>query len=88
MYRRLLATLLSDAQRSGTPPTITEAQKAQILALAAEKPETASIPITHWTCSTLRQAYYYRPVVNETEEARLKPHLVACMRYTHICCME
>lgn len=63
MYQRALADILTDAQRPGTPPTITEAQKADILALAAEKPVEAGVPITHWTVDTLRAAIIAKGII-------------------------
>lgn len=49
-YRtRIVRDILSDAPRSGAPPIITEAQKQQILALAAEEPTKVGVPVTHWS---------------------------------------
>jgi transposase len=55
MYRREIETILSDAKRPGAPVTFTEAQKQQIIAMAARKPEDEGIPVTHWSHEILAQ---------------------------------
>lgn len=56
-YRaRIVGDILSDAPRSGAPPTITEAQKQQIITLAAEEPNTVGVPVTHWSHHLLARA--------------------------------
>jgi transposase len=71
MYQRALGAILSDAPRPGHPPTITEDQKACILALAAEKPEKAGVPITHWTCNTLRDTVIDKGIVPTISRAHI-----------------
>jgi transposase len=44
-----ITAVLTDAPRSGTPPTFTPEQRCQILALACERPEESDRPVTHWT---------------------------------------
>lgn len=46
---------LSDAPRSGTPPTFSAEEVAQILALACEAPERYGRPVTHWTPEELAE---------------------------------
>lgn len=73
MYMTALAEVLSDAPRSGHPPTITEEQKQQIIALASEEPEKANVPITHWTCGALRDAILNKgilPTISSTHVGR------------------
>jgi hypothetical protein len=48
-HTRIVVDVLSDAPRSGAPPVITEAQKQQIITLAAEEPAKAGVPVTHWS---------------------------------------
>lgn len=63
IYQRSLAGIFDDAPRPGHPATITEEQKRQIITLASEKPETAGVPITHWTCDTLRVAVIAKGII-------------------------
>src|SRR5262249_22169258 len=49
LYRRGIEDLLADAPRPGTPPTFSEAQRQQIIALASEVPSQAGVPVTHWS---------------------------------------
>jgi putative transposase len=55
LYRRQIELLLCDAARPGAPPTFTEAQKQQIIALASQTPEQAGVPVTHWSHELLAQ---------------------------------
>jgi len=48
-YRNEVIRLLTDRQRNGAPPTFTESQKQQIIALASQKPTEHGIPVTHWS---------------------------------------
>jgi len=54
---------LEDAERPGTPPTITPEQWCKILALACEPPETSGRPITHWTPRELAEEAIKREIV-------------------------
>jgi putative transposase len=50
--KELLAAIeevLSDAYRSGTPPTFSAEQVVQIIALACEAPSETGRPVSHWT---------------------------------------
>jgi hypothetical protein len=62
-YSAALITILSDAPRPGAPPTITEAQKQQIIALATQKPEDAGVPVTHWSHSLLAETAVDKDIV-------------------------
>lgn len=55
LYRRKIEQLLGDAPRPGAPPTFSEAQKRQIIALASQTPEQAGVPVTHWSRELLAQ---------------------------------
>ena len=57
------AERLADAERPGTPPTITPEQWCKILALACEKPEQSGRPITHWTPRELAEEAIKREIV-------------------------
>lgn len=48
-YRSSIVALLSDKARSGAPKRITEAEKAQIIALSSSNPEDLGLPFTHWS---------------------------------------
>jgi len=74
-YRRELAEMLADAPRPGHPTTISEEQKAQIIALATEKPEKADVPITHWTGETLKEAAIAKGIVPTISRAHVSRFL-------------
>jgi transposase len=46
---RAIEETLSDAPRSGTPPTFSAEEVAQIIALACEDPRRYDREVTHWT---------------------------------------
>jgi putative transposase len=54
---------LEDAERPGTPPTITPEQWCNILALACEEPAKSGRPITHWTPRELAEEAIKRKIV-------------------------
>ncbi len=76
-YRRELAELLADAPRPGHPTTISEEQKAQIIALATEKPEKVGVPINHWTGETLKEAAIAKGIVKKISRAHVSRFLKA-----------
>lgn len=47
-----IEAVLTDAPRSGTPPTFTPEQLCQNVAVACERPEESERPVTHWTPPT------------------------------------
>jgi len=53
---------LTDAPRSGKPPTITAEQWCQIMALTCENPQDSGRPISHWTL---------REVADEAKKRRI-----------------
>lgn len=79
-YRaRIVADVLSDAPRSGAPPVITEAQKQQIITLAAEEPTKAGVPVTHWSHNLLA-----RTVVDKGIIAKISPtHVGRFLKASH-----
>jgi transposase len=62
-YERELEKLIGDEPRSGTRPTFTEAEKQQILAVAARPPEEEGVPVTHWTHQLLAQVVIRKKIV-------------------------
>jgi putative transposase len=59
----LLASLLNDVGRPGTPPTFTAEQLTQIIAVACERPEDSGRPVTHWTPRELADEVALRGIV-------------------------
>lgn len=74
-YRRELEALLTDAPRPGHPTTMTEDQKARIIALATDRPENANVPITHWTGDTLKDAVIAKGIVPTISRAHVSRFL-------------
>jgi hypothetical protein len=55
--KALVVSVLTDAKRSGGPPTFTPEQVVSIIALACEPPSDSGLPVSHWTPPELaRQA--------------------------------
>lgn len=54
---------LSDLPRSGAPAKFTAEQLCAIVALACEPPESAGVPITHWSQSELAREAIRRSLV-------------------------
>lgn len=59
-----IIAVLTDAPRSGTPPTFTPEQLCQILALACEHPTESDRPVTHWTPPELAAEAVKRGIVS------------------------
>lgn len=59
-----IEAVLTDAPRSGTPPTFSAEQLCQIVALACEPPETSDRPVTHWTPPELAAEAVKRGIVD------------------------
>ena len=81
--RATLRQTLEDAQRSGTPSRITNAQIAEIVAMACESPEKYDVPLTRWTAEALARTAIQRQIVTRLSarqvgrylaNAELKPH--------------
>ena len=56
--------LLSDQPRPGTPPTFTEQQVLQIVAIACEDPAASERLISHWTAREVRDEAIKRGIVS------------------------
>jgi putative transposase len=54
---------LRDRPRPGTPPTFTELQVLQIVAIACEDPSASNRPISHWTAREVRDEAIQRGIV-------------------------
>lgn len=54
---------LADSPRSGKPPTITDEQVCQIVALACEAPERSGLPISQWTGREIAEEIQRRGIV-------------------------
>ncbi len=59
----LMASVLADHERAGTPSKFTAEQLTQIIAVACELPEESGLPVTHWTPSELAQEVMQREIV-------------------------
>jgi transposase len=70
-YEREIEQVLADAPRPGTPPTITEAQKQQMIAMAAQSPEQAGVPLTNWTHQTLAKVVVTKQIVSKISPSHL-----------------
>lgn len=77
-YERAIKKILADAPRPGTPVTISEAQKQQILALATSAPEQEGVPLTHWTHETLAQEVVRKQIVPQISPSHLGRFLKEC----------
>jgi len=60
---KLLVELLSDRPRAGVTPTFSAEQLTKIIAIACERPEESSRPVTHWTPKELADEAIKRGVV-------------------------
>jgi putative transposase len=71
LYRREIERLLCDAPRPGAPPTFSQAQKQQIIALASETPEQAGVPVTHWSHGLLAQTVTTKGIAQSISPAQV-----------------
>lgn len=60
---KLVADVLDDAARPGTPAIFTAEQLVQIIAVACEPPADSGIPVTHWTPAELTREVIKRGIV-------------------------
>lgn len=59
----LVACVLADSHRSGTPPKFKPEQVAAIIQLACEDPQDSGLPVSHWTPPMLAMEAARRGVV-------------------------
>ncbi|MEN0068637.1 MAG: helix-turn-helix domain-containing protein [Myxococcota bacterium] len=67
----LIVDGLADRGRSGTPPTFSAEQVAQLIALACEPPRDSQRPTTHWTPTELAQEAVKRGIVESISPRHL-----------------
>lgn len=60
----IVVELLDDAYRSGTQPTFSPEEVAEIIALACEQPEELGLPFSHWSARDLRDEVVKRGIVS------------------------
>jgi len=65
----LIVELLSDEQRSGTPPDFTPEQVTQIIALACTPPKDCEVELSHWTTTALAKEAIKRNIVDSISPA-------------------
>ncbi len=63
-----IETVLSDAYRSGTPPSFSSEQVVQIIALACEAPMDSGLALSHWTSKALADEAVKRKIVKSISE--------------------
>lgn len=83
LLKRLLLEAVTDAPRSGAPPTYTAEQQCAIIGFAVRKPAEFGLPIEQWSRSDLARlaaregiapSMSCRTVGRVLDEADLKPH--------------
>jgi len=83
VFRRMIAEVLSDAPRTGSPGKFTAEQVTQILAVACELPDESGRPIDRWTHRELAHEVVQRKIVTSISvsqvgrylaQAELQPH--------------
>lgn len=66
-----IVQLLSDRARPGTPPTFSEQQVLQIVALSCEDPAACGRPISHWTPREVREEAIKRGIVSSISTSQV-----------------
>lgn len=69
--------ILQDAKRSGAPPTYTDEQVVQIVALACRKPAEFGRPITHWSMRELAAEVVNQKIATSISETTLRRFLIS-----------
>ena len=64
-FSEMVEEVVSDKVRSGAPSAFTAEQIVQIIALACEKPEESSRPISHWSSRELADEALKRKIVEQ-----------------------
>ncbi|HEY8744676.1 MAG TPA: helix-turn-helix domain-containing protein, partial [Chloroflexota bacterium] len=65
----VIAGILADDPRSGTPATFKPEQICEIMALACEPPEASGRPTSHWTARELAEEAVQRGIVTAISAA-------------------
>lgn len=66
---------LKDSPRSGSPPTFTEAQVLQIIALACTAPSEENLPVSHWSCRLLAEYSQKKGIVKKISHSQISVFL-------------
>lgn len=70
-----IVQLLSDQARPGTPPTFTEQQILQMVALSCEDPAACDRPISHWTPREVQDEAIKRGIVSSISISQVRRFL-------------
>jgi putative transposase len=70
-----ILSTLRDRPRPGTPPTFTEEQVLQIVAIACEEPSASDRPISHWTPREVRDEAIQRGIVTSISVQQVRRFL-------------
>jgi putative transposase len=70
--RSVIEKLLSDTTRSGRPPTFTDVQVANIIALSLQNPSELKLPFSHWTSALLKDEVIRRGIVSSISESQIR----------------
>ncbi len=65
---QMMAAVLADAPRPGTPATFTTEQVVQIIAVACESPHCSERPVRHWTTQELVSEAVKRGIVDNISQ--------------------
>ena len=85
LQQQMINSILSDAQRPGSPVGFSVEQRVQIIALACEDPKESQRPVSHWSPRELADEIVKRGIAQQISErtvrrmlteADLKPHRV------------
>ncbi len=71
----MIEQVLTDEVRSGAPVTFTGPQVAQIIAFVCSDPRKASVPLSHWSASAVREVAIERGIVDEISERTIQRFL-------------
>lgn len=66
---------LKDSPRSGAPPTFTEVQVLQIIALACTSPSEENLPVSHWSCRLLAEFAQKKGIVKRISHSQISVFL-------------
>jgi putative transposase len=73
-----IEAVLSDAYRSGKPPTFSAEQVVQIIALACEAPLDSERPVSHWTPKEIAAEAMRRGIVKSISVQSVERFLKRC----------
>jgi putative transposase len=73
--KKTIISTLSDARRSGAKPRNTDSQVAEIIALSLDNPQSAGLPLTHWTSAAIRDAAIKKGIVDTISISQARRYL-------------